>query len=200
MGNGQSAISNRQSRRAFTLIEILVVCAILAIVLTMGVPLIRDTMVGGKGINRAVKDVQEACSHARAMAILQSQDMELRIRPADGVFEVGAASTPRLGSVDSPSVSGEAWRMEDSPPAAPSGGGGGFSVRLPEGVQIEGLGINGEDWTEDAVGRVRFFPNGTCDEMSLVLYSDKNERKNIWLEVVTALAEVESDPTKFRAR
>jgi hypothetical protein len=38
---------------------------------------------------------------------------------------------------------------------------------------------------------VRFFPNGTCDEMTLVLRSDKNEWRTISLEVTTGLASVE---------
>ena len=35
-----------------------------------------------------------------------------------------------------------------------------------------------------------FFPNGTSDEMTLVLRSDKNEWRKISLEITTALASV----------
>jgi prepilin-type N-terminal cleavage/methylation domain-containing protein len=184
--------------RAFTLLELMVVVAIMAIVMTMGVPFMRTAIDGGKGMTRAVKDIQEACSHARAMAILQQTTTELVIRPGDGVFEVG-----RSGSGKSPgylqherTISEDAYR-----PAVKAGGrGGGFSVKLPAGIVIEGLGVNGEDWTEDAVARVRFYSNGTSDEMSVVLLSDQNERRNLWLEVVTGLPELETDPHKFKAR
>jgi hypothetical protein len=77
---------------------------------------------------------------------------------------------------------------------------GRTSLKLPDRIVIEGMGINGEDYTEDEVGRVRFYPNGTSDEFSIVLRSDKGELRNITLEVVTALADVESDPAKFKAR
>ena len=60
--------------------------------------------------------------------------------------------------------------------------------------------MSGEDWTEDEEAHVWFYSNGTCDEMSLVLLSDKGERRNIFLEVVTGLAEFEVDPLKFRDR
>ena len=60
--------------------------------------------------------------------------------------------------------------------------------------------MNGEDWTDDPVARVRFRSNGTCDEMSIVLIDDHNEARNIWLEVVTGLPELESDESKFKAR
>ncbi len=39
---------------------------------------------------------------------------------------------------------------------------------------------------------MRFFPNGTCDELTLVLRSDRNEYRKISLEVTTALARVET--------
>ena len=47
---------------------------------------------------------------------------------------------------------------------------------------------------------MRFYPNGTSDEMSVVLLSDQNERRNIWLEVVTGLPELETDPHRFKVR
>ena len=74
-------------------------------------------------------------------------------------------------------------------------------MKLPDGIVIEGLGVNGDEWTEDEEGRVRFYKDGTSDAMSVVLYrAESNERRNIWLEVITGLAEVETDPTKFKAR
>ena len=179
--------------RAFTLIELMVVVAIMAIVMTLGVPFMRTAIDGGKGMTRAVKDIQEACSHARATAILQQTTTELVIRPADGTFEVGHSSGKAVSHF-------EGDGGENQPSGRSASGGGGFSAKLPTGIVIEGLGVNGEDWTEDPVARVRFYPNGTSDEMSVVLLSDQNERRNIWLEVVTGLPELETDPHKFKVR
>ena len=75
-----------------------------------------------------------------------------------------------------------------------------YPAKLPEGVGIEAILANGLDATEAEVAEVRFYPNGTCDELSIVLLSENMERRNIWLEVVTALSTVETDPNKFRAR
>jgi hypothetical protein len=37
--------------------------------------------------------------------------------------------------------------------------------------------------------------------MSVVLYrAETNERRNVWLEVITGLADIETDPAKFKAR
>jgi hypothetical protein len=60
----------------------------------------------------------------------------------------------------------------------------------PGGV-IEGLGINNFDYTDSEEARVRFFANGTSDEMTLVL-SANGEYRKITLEVTTALATVGS--------
>ena len=66
----------------------------------------------------------------------------------------------------------------------------GKSVTLPEGVAMEGIGINLMDFSEAEVSHVRFFPNGTCDELTLVLHSGEDWRK-ITLEFSTALADAE---------
>src|SRR5260370_42495935 len=71
----------RPSARAFTLIEIMVVVAIIAIVMTIGIPFLKYTFVGGEGIDKAVRDVKEACSHARANAILNGAETHLGIHP-----------------------------------------------------------------------------------------------------------------------
>jgi hypothetical protein len=181
-----------------------VVVAIMAIVMTISVPFMNNAFNSPKGMNGAMRMVQEACSTARAWAILQQTPQELRIRPGAGVFEVGAASADAspMERLESKNLAGEEWRMADRPSGpTPQRGGGSYSAKLPDGVVVEGLGVNGEDWTEDEVARVRFYPNGTCDEMSVVLYRpETNERRNVWLEVVTGLPDIETDPTKFKAR
>ena len=205
-------------KRAFTLVEIMVVVGIIAIVMTIGVPFMRTAFDSPRGMGGAVKILQEAASNARALAILRQTTTELLIRPSEGTIEVSMSggSGERGGGVEladgrrvdmeSKSVSGEDWRMADRKSGQGGGSGGGrserdpFKGRLPKGIQVEGLGVNGEDWTEDEVARVRFYSNGTSDEMSIVLISDSNERRNIWLEVVTGYAEVESDPQKFKVR
>ena len=207
--------------RAFTLLEIMVVVTIMAIVVLIGIPFMRTAIDGGKGMTKAVKGVQEACGHARALAILRQTTVELCIRPRDGTFhftEAGGTSithgardedsdTEEVGvRVRGRSRGGRAARgiVAAAVAVATSKEDGGWkdtsTFTLPNAVYIEGLGVNGEDWTEDPEARVRFYPNGTCDEMSVVLLDDQNQRRNIWLEVVTGLPELESDVYKFKAR
>jgi hypothetical protein len=52
------------------------------------------------------------------------------------------------------------------------------------------LDVNLSEYRESDFVRVRFFPNGTSDEMTLILRSSQNEQRGITLEVTTGLASV----------
>ena len=178
----------------------MVVVAIMGIVMTMSVPMIYRKF-HPASMHKAVNDLMEACGNARAYAILNDVETKLVIRPFDRQVQVviaGKRAQPGDDPAFSPSVSGENWRLGDKSPE--NAGSSLFSAKLSERITIEGLGINGEDWTDDEAGRVRFYPNGTSDEMTIVLLSDNQERRNIWLEVVTGLPEFEVDPQKFKSR
>ncbi len=141
----------------------MIVIAITALVLAVGIPSIfraaeRDSL------RSAVNGIVEACSMARAQAILSGQVQELVIRPLEGTV-----SAPGMTEV----------------------------VVIPKNVTIELLGVNFVELQTAEDARVRFFPNGTSDEFTIVLRSDKNEWRKISLEPVTALADVESDPSRF---
>lgn len=205
----QTRNAKRETRNVdpgFTLLEILVVVAIIALVMTISVPFMKGYLDKHRGMGGAVRMVQEACSDARAMAILKQTTTELVIRPGDGSFDVAGASSSGTsgGTMDG----GSGYTAIDAPAAnrpAPVTGKIElklkYPAKLPDGVVIEGLGVNGEDWTEDAVARVQFRPNGTSDEMSVVLFEpESNTRRNIWLEVITGLPELETDPSKFKVR
>jgi prepilin-type N-terminal cleavage/methylation domain-containing protein len=155
---------------AFTLIELMMVVAIIGLMMATGVPAILS-VTREAPMRKAVNDVMEICSHARAQAILQGQTMTVVFHPR--VREVALS-----GSADA---------------SAPSTRVGRAAVNAAEfdpSVVIEGLGINNFDYTDsDGEARVRFFANGTSDEMTLVLSSGGEYRK-ITLEVTTALASV----------
>src|SRR5262245_54523900 len=86
----------RRSAVAFTLIELMVVVGILAVVMTIAIPSIYQTLHKGS-LRTAVSDVMEICSHARAYSILNGVETGLRIRPADRQLDVivfsGSGST-----------------------------------------------------------------------------------------------------------
>ncbi len=185
---------------AFTLLELLVVVAIMAIVMTIAIPFVRTAIDSPKGMKGAIKAIADACKDARAMAILQQTTTELRIH-ADGSIEfspVGNTGASRQlgrgGSAD------EQWRTEDRTSNKGSGQGAG-PRKLPEGVGIEAILANGQDVTELEFARIQFFANGTCDELQLVLYEpESGKRRQVWLDVVTATVDFETDETKFKVQ
>ena len=69
--------------------------------------------------------------------------------------------------------------------------------QLSDKLVIEGLGINGLDYTEDEQAEIRFYPKGTSDEFKLVLRSEDNEHRMIFLDPITGHADFEVDPQKF---
>lgn len=168
---------------AFTLIEIMVVCAIIGIVLTMAVPSIYRKL-NPESMQKAVSDIMEACSHARAHAILQSVSVELVIR-AEG----GQISVQPLGSGGGAGPGADRDLAEDLPAAA---GAGVFTARISDKIAVELLEVNFQDQMEFEEARVRFYPNGTSDEFRMLLVRpETQERRLISLEVVTALADVD---------
>ena len=178
----------------FTLIEIMMVVGILGMVLAMGMPaFIRS--IRRDPLRQAVSDIEEACSKARAAAILRGSPVELVIRAEGGQLTViptrddnagqTAAGVEALGQPDEPSANKAA---SQSPV---------FSARLNEDVAVTLLYVNLKDQMGAEETRVHFYPNGTSDEFTIILQFG-NELRKISLEVVTALVNVESDPNKFR--
>jgi prepilin-type N-terminal cleavage/methylation domain-containing protein len=163
--------SERRSRySAFTLIELMMVVAIIGLIAAMGVPAILSVM-HEEPLRSAVNDTKEICYRARAQAILNGEITTVTFHPRTGDVEFGGSGA--------------------GAPAMRVGHKTVNSAHYDESVILEGLGVNGLDRTEDDTAQVRFFPNGTSDEMTLVLHSGDQWRK-ISLEVTTALASVES--------
>jgi len=169
--------------RAFTLIELMIVIGIAGLVMATAVPFVHS-MLRKDPLRQAVSDVVEACSTARAKAILNGAPMELRISPVQRTLQVVPLMTNSLNAAQSPEFySGEA------PPAA--AGASSFSAVLSTDVTIEMLDVNYQELKDEEEARVRFFPNSTSDEFTLVIQHEQRDWRKISLELVTALVEVQ---------
>jgi prepilin-type N-terminal cleavage/methylation domain-containing protein len=156
--------------RAFTMIELMMVVAIIGLVMAMGIPYILS-MKHEAPMRKAVNDVLEICSRARAGAIMHNTTTTVVFhpRPPSGVELEGGDTSKALST-----------RM---------GRGVVTSSQFDPSVTVEALGIDLKDYTDAEVAPIHFFPNGTCDEMTLVLVSG-NQREVISLELTTGLTSV----------
>jgi len=171
----------------FTLIEIMMVVGILGMVLAMGMPaFIRS--IRRDPLRQAVSDIEEACSKARAAAILRGSPVELVIRAEGGQLNVVPA---RDDNAEQTAASAEALGQPAEPSADKAASQSPvFSARLNENVAVTLLYVNLKDQMEAEETRVHFYPNGTSDEFTMIVQVGNGMRK-ISLECVTALATVE---------
>jgi prepilin-type N-terminal cleavage/methylation domain-containing protein len=177
-------LTNPRLERAFTLLEIMMVVAIIGLVMTMGVPAILRAM-HQEPLRKAVNDVMTICSHARAQAILHGLTTSVVFHPRSG--EVALASIATTNSPDDfipsdPPANGEKTSTSDVSALN--------SAQFADSITIDMLDINLLEHKDADEARVRFFPNGTSDEMTLILHSDDQYRK-ISLEVTTGLTSLE---------
>jgi prepilin-type N-terminal cleavage/methylation domain-containing protein len=180
----------RHSGSAFTLVEIMIVVAIMGIVMTMSVPIVYKVW-HKEPLRKAVSDVVEVFSRARALAIMQGVKAVVVIRPREGVLSAGGGSSPH--------PSGDAATEATAPAPVPASAG--TSAQLSDRVIIETLDINmsGIEFNDAESAKITFYPNGTSDEMRMILFDGK-ERMGIELEITTGLANVVPNPLREWSR
>jgi hypothetical protein len=102
-------------------------------------------------------------------------------------------------------VETEVWFHPKDGTCEVAGGGsdvnGGLATSAKiEDAQIQMLDVNLLEYKGADIAKVRFYPNGTSDEMTLILLSDGNQQRGIVLETTTGMASVlgEADLEKLR--
>lgn len=163
-----------RKQKAFTLIEMMIVLAMAALFMAIGVPQFMRSL-NKEGFRKATSDLMEGFSTARAKAILSGGMAELVIRPKDMSISVIGGGVSQENQEKGPKI--------ESP---------SFSAQMPTGVYWEILGVNNVELQEEEEVRVRFFPNGTCDEFDAVFRGPNGEMRRVTLEVITGIADMET--------
>jgi prepilin-type N-terminal cleavage/methylation domain-containing protein len=183
----QHAARTTPRSRAFTLIEIMIVVAIMGIVMAMSVPIVYKVWRKAP-MREAVKDIVEVCSHARARAIMQGTVTEVVFHPKENRLGLAAGGSASQSS-------------RDATPSTPMASGSGLSAQLSDQVIIEMLDVNmsGVEFNDADEVKIRFYPNGISDEMRMILFDGRN-RMGIELEITTGLANVVPNPLQEWSR
>jgi prepilin-type N-terminal cleavage/methylation domain-containing protein len=173
MKTGREKLSDRA--RGFTLIEIMVVVGIIGMIMAIGAPTLYK-MLHREGFTKTVGDMMDLCATARARAILRGTTTEIIFHPHERRCELtGGAGDSDLGA----------------PATVPT------TVNFGNAT-VEMLDVNLLEYKDAPVAHVRFFPNGTSDELTLILRSENNEWRKISLEITTGLASQDSDPHHWK--
>ena len=143
----------------------MIVVAIMGLIAAIGVPSILQTF-RKEGMRKAVSDVEDVCAEARTDAILHNRNAAVVFYPHQRQFSLeGAAAAVNKSS------------------------GRVTSATLPAGVEFAMLDIDMQDFGGSDWARVWFYPDGTSDQMTIVLHSSGAWRK-ITLEFATGLTSV----------
>jgi prepilin-type N-terminal cleavage/methylation domain-containing protein len=159
----------------FTLIEIMIVMSIVMIIMSVGVPSVMRGM-QRDDLSRAMNDTVEGCKIARDRAILQGVPYEF-VLTSEGQMNVNALP-PEPGETFIPDV------PTTSSKPVPAGPYAAFPRQLGEDVIIQMVDVNFISRMDQPDARVRFFPNGTCDEFTVV-YNWRGKQRTAMADIVT---------------
>lgn len=171
--------------RAFTLVELLVAIAIGLIILGLAVPVLRE--IRRPPITQATKHFLDACQHARARAIMEGRPTQLAIRNAGRELAVELAPNGVLGAANGVSSSSAKDPGYDGPPPS-------FLREFPEEILYERIDVNTLSFLQSSATAVRFYPNGTSDQLEAVITWRRTEPRLLTIDMMTGLAEARALP------
>jgi len=160
----------RRISAAFTLIEIMVVVAIIGLLAAMGMPSLVKSM-QKEGMRKAVSDVEDVFFSAREQAIVNNRTVAVVFYPRERRFGVeGSAGGGESGT------------------AVNVHSGKTMMATLPAGVEMAMLDVFRKEYVQSDWAKIFFNPDGTCDEAVVVLVAKGGaESEKITLEYATGM-------------
>jgi prepilin-type N-terminal cleavage/methylation domain-containing protein len=155
---------NKRFKAAFTLVEIMVVLAIMGLVL--GLAVINFRAINQKEpLEQAVSDVEGLCRRARSEAIVKSRPMDLIIDSGSGLLRL--ATAPNSVNTLDPESGVLMATIEEAVAID--------QASLPSNVELEiVVPEDALDSETPGVVVIRFYPNGTAEPLeALIMMSDE---------------------------
>jgi type II secretory pathway pseudopilin PulG len=196
--------SRSDVRRGATLLELLLVLAILVAVAAVAAPSLNRTLENHR-LTSAAEQVQSHCAAARAAALRTGQTHALLVEPGGGgyLIEPWTDVDVLLGDQAAPALMG----LGANPPHAAAGDPTiGRQRQLPEGVLFAEAEFAGEQRTAEALAQasvaggpgsatggvmpILFFPDGTASTARIVLANQQGRYVAVEVRGLTGMARV----------
>jgi len=170
--------------RGFTLVEIMIVVAIMAIVMAVGIPSMYRAL-QKDDLARAMNDTIEGCKMARDRAILQGVTYQFVVKSEGGELNVLPAPPKAVRrSPDEPEETASTPKTDSSTAGSTYAA---FPRKLGEDIKVELVDVNFVDLMQAPEAVVKFYPNGTSDEFTIV-YGLGGKQRTVMVDIVTGLA------------
>ncbi len=200
----------RRASGGFTMLEIMVVLGISAMLIAMAVPFIGG-LFNVNPIRDTTRNVMHLLEQARAQSILTGQPWEFVVSPAEYRMLIRPAPVSGPGQqmnpgteppMDLPPMPAPVAAPASGPEASestglPVPGRKFFSAEIHPDIVLEMIAVNYVEKKDLPEAVVRFYPNGTCDKFTFVFNRGPSEYRMVRLDMMTALASFETDPSKF---
>ena len=157
-------------KRAFTLVEIMVVVAVMGLLIGISIPAFRN-ITKKAPLEQGVSDVESLCRQARAEAIVRQQAMEVLFNEAE---EIVALTTAARVIIAPDPFTGLMTKTTEETQLIDQ-------VALEVDLQI--IEPEPDEFTVDEI-RIRFYPNGTSETLELRVVGD-GEAYRLTLDPVT---------------
>lgn len=157
-------------KRAFTLVEIMVVVAVMGLLLGISIPAFRKIM-NKAPLEQGISDVESLCRQARAEAIVGQQAMDVVFNESEEIVALTAAA--RVINAPDPFTGLMIKTTEETQLID--------QVALEVDLQI--IEPEPDEFTLDEI-RIRFYPNGTSETLALRVAGD-DEAYLLTLDPVT---------------
>lgn len=187
------------SRSGFTLMEVLLVVAIMLIVAGMALPRFMGSYQGAK-LRSSMRTVVMANRYARGMAVLNQKHTAILFDTAKSELEIvsmesalGQAGQSRFLDQHTANLGFE--KDDDSPPeaveSAPISVGTELTRGMAEGIRIDWVEVKDAEQEHDGIYWVNYFPNGMCDKFSLRLVDEQDLSAVLYVDPLSGSAKVE---------
>ena len=195
----RSSLHRRSARRGYTLLELLIVVAVMLVVAGLTLPALSRPFAKSK-LRDAAKQLRVGLVRARLEAIRAGAPQQFRYQPGGGLYEIAARSTAEGGGflpVPQEDAFDEAPAVEESADAAAA------QFELPEGIRffdplapdaapdqsvsIESTGSEGDgSWSTPIV----FYPNGRTFNALVRLYGEYDYCVDVTLRGLTGASRI----------